>query len=107
MTTILMGVVAVAIIVGMIWLMMRIDRASSQPIERRREAGGPGGSSGRDRAVSHQARAGGIRRRGSGDRRRRDCPRHAPDAVKQQGATIGELMGQLSNLAGGVSALRG
>jgi len=37
-TIILMGVVAVAIIAGMIWLMMRIDRASSQRIERRREA---------------------------------------------------------------------
>ena len=54
MTIILMGVVAVAIIAGMIWLMMRIDRASSQRIERRREAWraggcvgpGPGGCSG-------------------------------------------------------------
>ena len=53
-TIILMGVVAVAIIAGMIWLMMRIDRASSQRIERRREAWraggcvgpGPGGCSG-------------------------------------------------------------
>ena len=38
-----MGVVAVAIIAGMIWLMMRIDRASSQRIERRREAWRAGG----------------------------------------------------------------
>jgi hypothetical protein len=53
-TIILIGVVAVAIIAGMIWLMMRIDRASSQRIERRREAWraggcvgpGPGGCSG-------------------------------------------------------------
>jgi hypothetical protein len=37
-TIILMGVVAVAFIAGMIWLVMRIDRASSQRIERRREA---------------------------------------------------------------------
>ena len=43
MTIILMGVVAVAIIAGMIWLMMRIDRASSQRIERRREAWRAGG----------------------------------------------------------------
>ena len=42
-TIILMGVVAVAIIAGMIWLMMRIDRASSQRIERRREAWRAGG----------------------------------------------------------------
>ena len=53
-TIILMGVVAVAFIAGMIWLVMRIDRASSQRIERRREAWraggcvgpGPGGCSG-------------------------------------------------------------
>ena len=45
-TAVLMGVVAVAIIVGMVWLMMRIDRASSQRIERRREAWGAGGSIG-------------------------------------------------------------
>ena len=46
MTIILIGVVAVAIIAGMIWLMMRIDRASSQRIERRREAWRAGGSVG-------------------------------------------------------------
>ena len=45
-TIILIGVVAVAIIAGMIWLMMRIDRASSQRIERRREAWRAGGSVG-------------------------------------------------------------
>ena len=50
-----MGVVAVAIIAGMIWLMMRIDRASSQRIERRREAW----------------RAGGVRRAGAGRVQRR------------------------------------
>jgi hypothetical protein len=42
-TIILMGVVAVAFIAGMIWLVMRIDRASSQRIERRREAWRAGG----------------------------------------------------------------
>ena len=46
MTIILIGVVAVAFIVGMIWLsffLMRIDRASNQRIERRREAWRAGG----------------------------------------------------------------
>jgi hypothetical protein len=42
-TTILMGVVAVAFIAGMIWLVMGIDRASNQRIERRREAWRAGG----------------------------------------------------------------
>jgi hypothetical protein len=45
-TIILMGVVAVAFIAGMtgmIWLVMRIDRASSRRIERRREAWRAGG----------------------------------------------------------------
>jgi len=42
-TIILMGVVAVAFIAGMIWLVMRIDRASNQRIERRREAWRAGG----------------------------------------------------------------
>ena len=46
MTIILIGVVAVAFIAGMIWLMMRIDRTSSQRIERRREAWRAGGSVG-------------------------------------------------------------
>ena len=43
MWTVLMGVVAVAFIAGMIWLVMRINRASSQRIERRREAWRAGG----------------------------------------------------------------
>ena len=43
MTIILMGVVAVAFIAGMIWLVMRIYRASNQRIERRREAWRAGG----------------------------------------------------------------
>ena len=46
MTIILIGVVAVAFIAGMIWLsffLMRIDRASNQRIERRREAWRAGG----------------------------------------------------------------
>jgi len=42
-TIILMGVVAVAFIAGMIWLVMRIYRASNQRIERRREAWRAGG----------------------------------------------------------------
>jgi hypothetical protein len=42
-TIILMGVVAVAFIAGMIWLVMRIDRATNQRIERRREAWRAGG----------------------------------------------------------------
>ena len=44
MTSILMGVVVVAIIAGVIWLMMRIVRAA--PRERRREAWRAGGSVG-------------------------------------------------------------
>ena len=43
MTVILMGVVAVAFIAGMIWLVMRINLASNQRIERRREAWRAGG----------------------------------------------------------------
>ena len=43
MTSILMGVVVVAIIAGVIWLMMRIVRAAR---ERRREAWRAGGSVG-------------------------------------------------------------
>jgi hypothetical protein len=42
-TFILMGVVAVAFIAGMIWLVMRMYRASNQRIERRREAWRAGG----------------------------------------------------------------
>jgi hypothetical protein len=40
---ILIFVAAVALIAGMIWLVMRINRASNQRIERRREAWRAGG----------------------------------------------------------------
>jgi len=53
-TTILMGVVAVAIIVGMIWLMMRIERVQVSGIERRRESVASRGE--------HRARAGRLQR---------------------------------------------
>jgi len=73
-TIILIGVVAVAFIAGMIWLVMRIDRASSQRIERRREAWraggcvgpGPGGCSGGISGISGGCGGGGGGCSGSG-----------------------------------------
>ena len=50
MTAVLMFVVAMAIIAGMVWVMMRVERSHRQLIERRREAWGAGGASGWSRA---------------------------------------------------------
>ena len=46
MTTVLMFVVAMAIVAGMVWVMMRMERRHRQMIERKREAWRAGGSVG-------------------------------------------------------------
>jgi hypothetical protein len=47
MTAVLMFVVGMAIIAGLVWVMMRMQRSHRQLIERRREEWQPAGASGR------------------------------------------------------------
>jgi hypothetical protein len=56
-TTVLMFVVGMAIIAGLIWVLMRMERSHRQLIERQREAWRAGGASGRSRAAAAAAEA--------------------------------------------------
>jgi hypothetical protein len=58
-TTILMFVVGMAIIAGLIWAMMRMERSHRQRIERQREAWRAGGSVGLKLGNSDNSGAGG------------------------------------------------